>query len=73
MIVDYLKLLDDIMTNLTAANHAAAVELASVPDEIRGYGHVKAKSVAAAKTMQEQRLQAFRNPRPAAVEVEMAA
>ena len=64
LIEDYVKLLDDISSKLSAANHDAAVQLASVPDEIRGYGHVKEKSIAAAKTLQEQRLQAFRNPQP---------
>lgn len=62
MIEDYIKLLDEIIGSLNAGNHAAAVALASVPDEIRGYGHVKEKSVATAKLLQEQRLQAFRNP-----------
>lgn len=38
--------------------------LASVPDEIRGYGHVKEKSVAEAKQLREQRHYAFRNPTP---------
>jgi indolepyruvate ferredoxin oxidoreductase len=64
MIEDYVKLLDEIVSKLGAANHAAAVQLASVPDEIRGYGHVKEKSIAVAKTLQEQRLQSFRNPQP---------
>lgn len=62
MVEDYIKELDDICSKLSAANHAAAVALASVPDEIRGYGHVKDKSVAEAKLLREQRLQAFRNP-----------
>ena len=62
MIEDYIKLVDEIASKLDAANHAAAVALASVPDEIRGYGHVKEKSITAAKGLREQRLQAFRNP-----------
>jgi indolepyruvate ferredoxin oxidoreductase len=62
MIDDYIKELDSICAALNPANHAAAVALASVPDEIRGYGHVKEKSVAEAKTLREQRAQAFRNP-----------
>ncbi|WP_300443244.1 indolepyruvate ferredoxin oxidoreductase family protein [Zoogloea sp.] len=62
---DYIKLLDEILAKLTTSNHAAAVALASVPDEIRGYGHVKEKSVADAKKLQEARLQAFRNPQAA--------
>lgn len=62
MIEDYVKLVDEIIAKLSPANHGAAVALASVPDEIRGYGHVKEKSIAAAKPLYEQRLQAFRNP-----------
>jgi len=75
MIEDYVKELDDICAKLNPANHAAAVALASVPDEIRGYGHVKDKSVAEAKVLREQRLRDFQNPptrasaRPAPVEV----
>jgi indolepyruvate ferredoxin oxidoreductase len=63
-IEDYIVLLDDIVARLDAANHAAAVDLASVPDEIRGYGHVKEKNVAAAKALQAERLEAFRNAQP---------
>jgi indolepyruvate ferredoxin oxidoreductase len=63
-IEDYIKLLDEILAKLSTANHAAAVALASVPDEIRGYGHVKEKNVAAARRLQEERLHAFRNAQP---------
>jgi len=61
------SLLDQIATSLDAANHTAAVQLANVPDEIRGYGHVKEKSIAAARELQEQRLRAFKNPLPGKV------
>jgi indolepyruvate ferredoxin oxidoreductase len=67
MIEDYIGLLDQIATSLDAANHAAAVKLASVPDEIRGYGHVKVKSIAAAKALEAQRLLTFKNPAPTKV------
>ncbi|MDO9449326.1 MAG: indolepyruvate ferredoxin oxidoreductase family protein [Rugosibacter sp.] len=60
MIEDYIQLLDETTSQLTPANYAAAVLLVSVPDEIRGYGHVKEKSIAAAKVLQTERLQAFR-------------
>ena len=62
LIEEYIAQLDDIVGKLTAGNHAAAVALASVPDEIRGYGHVKKKSLLAAKKLHVERLQAFRNP-----------
>ncbi len=64
MIEDYIRELDGICAALSPANHAAAVALASVPDEIRGYGHVKEKSIAEAKELREQRAQEFRNPQP---------
>lgn len=67
MIEDYIAELDMIIAKLTSANHAAAVALASVPDEIRGYGHVKEKSVAEAKQLRDQRLAAFTNPAAAPV------
>lgn len=62
LIEDYIQDLDAICAGLTPANHAAAVALASVPDEIRGYGHVKDKSLAEAEVLRERRLQAFANP-----------
>jgi indolepyruvate ferredoxin oxidoreductase len=40
-IVDYEARLAEIIAALSAANHAAAVELAALPLEIRGFGHVK--------------------------------
>jgi indolepyruvate ferredoxin oxidoreductase len=64
MIEDYIKLLGEVASKLDTTNHAAAVQLASVPDEIRGYGHVKEKSIADAKVLHDQRMQAFRNPQP---------
>ena len=33
----------------SAGNHALAIQIASIPDDIRGYGHVKDKSVEAAE------------------------
>ena len=65
MIEDYIKQVDDVCGKLNAANHDAAVALLSVPDEIRGYGHVKEKNVEAARALQAQRLEAFRKPQVA--------
>ncbi|WP_418647000.1 indolepyruvate ferredoxin oxidoreductase family protein [Thauera butanivorans] len=62
LIEDYIALLEQILARLTPANHDAAVALASVPDEIRGYGHVKEKSVALARELQAERMKAFLEP-----------
>jgi indolepyruvate ferredoxin oxidoreductase len=40
-ITDYEARLGEIIGKLTAANHPAAVELAALPLDIRGFGHVK--------------------------------
>ena len=46
---EYLARLEVLSSGLTEANHSLAVEIASLPDEIRGYGHVKEKAVEAAE------------------------
>ena len=46
----YLANMSRIASELTAANHSLAVEIAKVPDEIRGFGHVKEAAVEKAKT-----------------------
>lgn len=61
-IEDYSRLLDEIVGKLSRDNHAVAVELASVPDQIRGYGHIKEKNVHLAKAAEQKLLEAFRNP-----------
>ena len=64
LIADYINLLDEIVAKLTPVNHQAAVALASVPDEIRGYGHVKEKSLATASKLQAERLKNFLAKQP---------
>ena len=62
LIEDYVKQLDEIAGKLNAANHAIAVQLASVPDEIRGYGHVKERNIKAAKALEEKLLRRVSQP-----------
>ena len=59
LIEEYIGQLDEIVAKLNADNHAAAVDLATVPDEIRGYGHVKEKSLVAAIALGAERRQVF--------------
>jgi indolepyruvate ferredoxin oxidoreductase len=49
LLADYEALLDDILPRLSPSNHATAVALARVPEKIRGFGHVKARHIEAAK------------------------
>jgi indolepyruvate ferredoxin oxidoreductase len=50
LIVEYEQLIDELLAKLSADNHALAVQLASLPEEIRGYGHVKERHLAAVRT-----------------------
>ncbi len=45
----YEHLLDEMLEHLNAANHHVAVELAMIPEKIRGFGPVKQRHLAAAK------------------------
>jgi indolepyruvate ferredoxin oxidoreductase len=47
LIVEYREMIEALLPALTADKHATAVELANLPEQIRGFGHVKEKNVAA--------------------------
>ncbi len=53
--------MDEVLNALAPDNHGPAVGLASVPEHIRGFGHVKERHLAVAEAHQAQLLQAFRN------------
>ena len=65
LVADYEALVAELLGKLTPGNHATAVELASVPEHIRGYGHVKEAHLKTAKTREAALLAAFRAPTPA--------
>jgi len=52
LIADYEILLERFGTSLTPDNHAVAVELARIPEKIRGFGHVKEAHLVTAKAEQ---------------------
>jgi indolepyruvate ferredoxin oxidoreductase len=62
LIVQYEETLNMMLAKLSPANLDAAVALASVPEEIRGYGHVKAAHVKRALASREELLSAFKAP-----------
>ncbi|MFN6994236.1 MAG: indolepyruvate ferredoxin oxidoreductase family protein [Aquincola tertiaricarbonis] len=49
LIVDYKACIDELLQGLTAERLPLAVEIASIPEDIRGYGHVKARHLATAR------------------------
>ncbi len=49
LIDEYRATVDVVLAKLTPDNRALALELARVPEQIKGFGHVKARNLAAAR------------------------
>ena len=60
-IVDYAQTLAGLLPQLRPDTVALATEIASVPEHIRGYGHVKESHAAQAKTQWQALLQRWRS------------
>ncbi len=50
LIADYREMVVAMIDKLNADNHATAVELAALPEKVRGFGHVKEAAVANYRT-----------------------
>jgi len=61
LVSDYEALLAEIVAKLNPENHAVAVGLANIPEKIRGFGHVKARHLVAAKADEAALLEQFRS------------
>ncbi len=57
LIDDYRNTIGAMLSSLSPANLADVIALASIPEDIRGYGHVKQRTLAAALEKQEKLLQ----------------
>ena len=62
LIAEYTASIDEVLVGLSTANHAQAVEIARIPDQIKGFGHVKARNLSAARVKWNALMAAFRNP-----------
>jgi indolepyruvate ferredoxin oxidoreductase len=62
LIGEYERVVDEIVDHLAPGNHASAVELAALPLEIRGFGHVKEANLARARAKEATLLARFRSP-----------
>jgi indolepyruvate ferredoxin oxidoreductase len=56
LIREYEETVERLLARLGEQNHAAAVQIASLPEEIRGFGHIKARSIAAARKKRDELL-----------------
>jgi indolepyruvate ferredoxin oxidoreductase len=62
LLAEYEAMLDEVERSLSAGTHPIAVELAGLPEQIRGYGHVKETHVERAKAYEADLLAKLRDP-----------
>jgi indolepyruvate ferredoxin oxidoreductase len=62
LVAEYKAVVDEIVDRLTPDTHAAAVEIAALPLEIRGFGHVKEANLARTKAKEAELLNRLRAP-----------
>jgi indolepyruvate ferredoxin oxidoreductase len=60
LIRDYQSLLEEMTAALSPGNHDVAVALASLPERMRGFGHVKQRNIEIVETERERLLARFR-------------
>ncbi|HUK06356.1 MAG TPA: indolepyruvate ferredoxin oxidoreductase family protein [Stellaceae bacterium] len=70
LVGEYEAVVAKLMARLTAENHTLAVEIARLPQQIRGYGHVKERARERVKQRQAELLAAFLAPAPTATAAE---
>jgi indolepyruvate ferredoxin oxidoreductase len=62
LIGEYRDTIEELLRALSPANHALAVDIASVPEHIRGFGHVKERHLKNAKAKEAELLAKWRAP-----------
>ena len=60
LVRDYATTIDELLAGLTPENHALAVEIARIPEQIRGFDLVKEKQLADAEASKDALLAQFR-------------
>ena len=62
LIAEYRASMEEVVAALSASNHALALDIARVPEQIKGYGHVKARNLVAARTHWQVLMLKWRDP-----------
>jgi indolepyruvate ferredoxin oxidoreductase len=57
---EYQASIEEVLRDFSPERHALALEIARVPEKIKGYGHVKARHMHAARAQWEGLMQAWR-------------
>ncbi len=59
LIAEYERTVEQLLAGLTRENHALAAEIAALPEDIRGFGHIKAKGIERARVRREELMRKF--------------
>ena len=62
LIEQYRASIEEVLASLSADNHATAVEIARIPEAIKGFGHVKERHLKAARARWDELLAQYRQP-----------
>jgi indolepyruvate ferredoxin oxidoreductase len=62
LIEQYRETLEQVLCSLDAGNHALAVAIANVPEQIKGFGHVKERNLAAARMRWDELMRQWAEP-----------
>jgi indolepyruvate ferredoxin oxidoreductase len=62
LIGEYRRSIEQVIASLDAANHGLAVDIARIPEQIKGFGHVKERNLAAARAQWERLMQDWQQP-----------
>ncbi len=59
LITEYFQTIEKLLAKLSPANYALAVEIAEIPEQIRGFGHIKEKNMTQAKSKHSELMARF--------------
>ena len=62
LVDEYEQRMGQVIARLSGENHGLAIEIASVPATIRGYGHIKERNAEAAATLNARLMNKFAAP-----------
>ena len=68
LIAQYRDSIEEVLQTLGSDNHAQALEIARIPEQIKGYGHVKERHLKAARERWDALLVQYRQPATAPVQ-----
>jgi indolepyruvate ferredoxin oxidoreductase len=63
LIAEYRRSIEQVLAKLAADNHALALEIARIPEQIKGFGHVKERNLAAARPQWDKLMRQWEQPR----------